>query len=811
MAKKKTKIDRKPQVLKEENKAKIKHLNPRLSKENQKHMSDFMDVKLSVIQELGQSNNPEQSKVIDLEVDNSSSVPAKKDLLIKKSGFDAAQRNDVEVENLSEDRFRNYGQKNEDLREEANNELEDSLEVPARSSDRNEESEGREKEYESSFNMKTLDLISFTPVITNKAKLENSNVRSSLQTQYLGDSLDNMRLTQEEIRRNNEKTVFDSYEGKISALESENPQYRRQVSERSAKNYAGDGTLAELMEGPSKSKRQTSEVPSAKSEATTAATSNPKSEGTARDEDSLGIVTMKSQNSEQFDHLEDDNISYVEQYAQQQMISGSFRPKSALMNKQLFPEVNDFYIPKASRPISASHLMTRGPVKLDTSYVSNAGRASLAGSQIDPKKSLLASNGVLPNNSALQRAGSRILDNQSVYSHSVVQDSLDNFKQAMQDTKAINFPTYTFEMAKKDFYSHQLPEVNALSKNPSILSKADSITFDNESFLRDSLQGSRVNFDDLAYSETLSKPKQSLADVDLVQALNSVRNQRKSYSNSPVKAQDYSILSQQSAISKREKLSPSQNEIEDSLNLFVQKQTKASSLSGITYDAQKPTFQLDNLDTLRSHYTLQTQKSQVIRDSLTDDSLNIRDVGSETQTDRTLESVYTNSRQVTHSVDAYSYHANNSLSRSIQADEYRGPLKKLSFLGGGAEAKVYLVKFPDSEELVALKQYELTKAGSKHEESYDALRKEFKMLKKLSHKNIIQYFCLHKPKKTSYSNCIEYGIVMEYMRGGCLEKHIEQNFEKMSMQEKKLFIHQILAGLEFLHRNNIMHRDLKVR
>lgn len=149
--------------------------------------------------------------------------------------------------------------------------------------------------------------------------------------------------------------------------------------------------------------------------------------------------------------------------------------------------------------------------------------------------------------------------------------------------------------------------------------------------------------------------------------------------------------------------------------------------------------------------------------------------------------------------------------RVVEGDlEYYGTVKKLHLLGGGSQAKVYLCKIKEFEELVALKQYELMKSQTSGTEAYNAIKDEFHMLRQLDHENVIQYYCLYRSKKKTYSNCVEFGVIMEYMSGGSLEALLEADYKSISFAMKKSILKQILQGLDYLHKNDIMHRDLKV-
>jgi len=142
--------------------------------------------------------------------------------------------------------------------------------------------------------------------------------------------------------------------------------------------------------------------------------------------------------------------------------------------------------------------------------------------------------------------------------------------------------------------------------------------------------------------------------------------------------------------------------------------------------------------------------------------------------------------------------------------EYASAVRRIHLLGAGSEAKVFLCQIKEFEEIVVLKQYELVKNKQSSLKSYDSLKKEFHMLRQLNHDNVIKYLSLYKPRKMSYSNCIEFGIIMEYLSGGSLEAYIENEFEKITFKAKKSMMKQLVLGLEYLHQHNIIHRDLKV-
>ena len=83
-----------------------------------------------------------------------------------------------------------------------------------------------------------------------------------------------------------------------------------------------------------------------------------------------------------------------------------------------------------------------------------------------------------------------------------------------------------------------------------------------------------------------------------------------------------------------------------------------------------------------------------------------------------------------------------------------------------------------------------------------AFEQEIKILSKISHKNVVKYLGAVKTK----DGCLQ--IILEYCVGGSILKMLEQ-FKTLPETIIKKYTRQILEGLEFLHFNNIIHRDIK--
>jgi NIMA (never in mitosis gene a)-related kinase 1/4/5 len=127
--------------------------------------------------------------------------------------------------------------------------------------------------------------------------------------------------------------------------------------------------------------------------------------------------------------------------------------------------------------------------------------------------------------------------------------------------------------------------------------------------------------------------------------------------------------------------------------------------------------------------------------------------------------------------------------------------KVLSTLGSGTYGTVYHVKSPTNEDLV-IKEINLENLSLKKHES--AL-KEVSIIEANSHPHVITYFssCIYQKKLL---------ILMEYASGGDLQ-YLINTYKKnrLYLSEKSIWkmLYEICLGVEYLHKNNIIHRDIK--
>ncbi|KAL7273821.1 mitogen-activated protein kinase kinase kinase [Rhizina undulata] len=129
---------------------------------------------------------------------------------------------------------------------------------------------------------------------------------------------------------------------------------------------------------------------------------------------------------------------------------------------------------------------------------------------------------------------------------------------------------------------------------------------------------------------------------------------------------------------------------------------------------------------------------------------------------------------------------------------------KGQLIGKGTYGRVYLGMNATTGEFLAVKQVEVPGMGGdsdRQKEMIAALNQEIETMQHLDHVNIVQYLGCEK-KEMSMS------IFLEYIPGGsvgsCLRKH--GRFDEPVVRS---LTRQTLSGLEYLHREGILHRDLK--
>jgi 5'-AMP-activated protein kinase catalytic alpha subunit len=120
-------------------------------------------------------------------------------------------------------------------------------------------------------------------------------------------------------------------------------------------------------------------------------------------------------------------------------------------------------------------------------------------------------------------------------------------------------------------------------------------------------------------------------------------------------------------------------------------------------------------------------------------------------------------------------------------------------LGKGTFGEVMVGTHQLTNEKVAIKVLEKDKIVDVHD--VERVTREIHILKIVRHPTIVQLYEIIETEKELY-------LIMEYARGGELFEYIV-NRKRVKERDACKFLHQILSGVDYLHKLGICHRDLK--
>ncbi|CAG5119590.1 unnamed protein product [Candidula unifasciata] len=144
-----------------------------------------------------------------------------------------------------------------------------------------------------------------------------------------------------------------------------------------------------------------------------------------------------------------------------------------------------------------------------------------------------------------------------------------------------------------------------------------------------------------------------------------------------------------------------------------------------------------------------------------------------------------------------------SLSGPLFSKSPRAPTnwRRGRLLGSGAFGEVFLCCDADSSIELAVKQVQLGSMNAEVSKEVRALENELQLLRNFQHERIVQYYgCQQESSVLS--------IFMEYMPGGSVLDHMKQ-YGALTENVTRKYTRQVLQGLAFLHKNVIVHRDIK--
>jgi WD40 repeat protein/tRNA A-37 threonylcarbamoyl transferase component Bud32 len=123
----------------------------------------------------------------------------------------------------------------------------------------------------------------------------------------------------------------------------------------------------------------------------------------------------------------------------------------------------------------------------------------------------------------------------------------------------------------------------------------------------------------------------------------------------------------------------------------------------------------------------------------------------------------------------------------------------LEEIGRGGMGIVYRARQLADQQIVAVKV--IRKDRLQHEEAVRRFRREAQAAARLSHPHIVKVFDSDRAGATHY-------LVMEYVNGITLERHVEQQ-GLLTIAQACDFIRQAALGLQHAHEQALVHRDIK--
>ncbi|KAK7502421.1 hypothetical protein BaRGS_00006374 [Batillaria attramentaria] len=127
--------------------------------------------------------------------------------------------------------------------------------------------------------------------------------------------------------------------------------------------------------------------------------------------------------------------------------------------------------------------------------------------------------------------------------------------------------------------------------------------------------------------------------------------------------------------------------------------------------------------------------------------------------------------------------------------------KKGKVLGSGAFGMVYQCYDQDTGIELAVKQVQLGNMNAEVSKEVRALENEVQLLRNFQHERIVQYYGCQQDNDVL-------SIFIEFMPGGSVQDQLKQ-YGPLTETIARKYTRQVLEGLAFLHKNVIVHRDIK--
>jgi len=121
----------------------------------------------------------------------------------------------------------------------------------------------------------------------------------------------------------------------------------------------------------------------------------------------------------------------------------------------------------------------------------------------------------------------------------------------------------------------------------------------------------------------------------------------------------------------------------------------------------------------------------------------------------------------------------------------------VEIVGEGTFGRVYRSLHLSSGSIFAVKIFKETS-----EESRQETKHEIEILRKCHHQNLVSYW-------GALVNGEDIWIIMDFCRAGSIDDVMNRCRDTLSEREVKYVVYNTLLGLSYLHRHNVIHRDIK--
>ena len=98
--------------------------------------------------------------------------------------------------------------------------------------------------------------------------------------------------------------------------------------------------------------------------------------------------------------------------------------------------------------------------------------------------------------------------------------------------------------------------------------------------------------------------------------------------------------------------------------------------------------------------------------------------------------------------------------------------------------------------------------GLSEEQVFETLEFEILNLSRVSHAFVVGFYGFSQPSELPEDQGAQY-IVMEFCGGGTLEHNVLKNPSPITWSQRWLWALELAEGLNYLHSNGIVHRDIK--